>query len=190
MTEGEVVRFVQSVPEAIVLNRVTGAGNPGEIAGRIDANGQVILVNSQGVTLSESFTTSVGGLIVSELDVSPQDFMLDSFVFSNRANHFTMGSAGSAMNISSVISTAGTYAATSLRVEAGGNVSLMNLVLEGVSEMSFVADGNIWISRSRLGALKHWVEFVDNPFQYYYPRPTWLTSIEAGRNVAINQSEF
>lgn len=104
-------------------------------------------------------------------------------------NHVTMGTAGSPTLISSMIYSSGTFASRSLRVEAGGNLSLMNLIIEGVPSMSFVADGNVWVSRSRLGALKHWVEFFDDPNDDF-PQPTGPISIRAGKNVVISQSEF
>ena len=40
--------FVQPSSSSVALNRVISS-NPSQIAGRIDANGQVILINQSGV---------------------------------------------------------------------------------------------------------------------------------------------
>ena len=45
------VTFHQPTSNSVTLNRVTGP-DPSQIAGRIDANGQIVLVNQSGVTFS------------------------------------------------------------------------------------------------------------------------------------------
>src|SRR5690606_32858332 len=105
-------------------------------------------------------------------------------------NHITMGSAGSPTHIYSTIYVYGNNGSRSLQIEAGGNLSLINLVIEGVPTASFFADGNVWVSRVRVGAVKDWIDFFDDPEQTDFPEPTYNISLEAGRNVVISQSEF
>lgn len=58
------VTFQQPNAQAIALNTVTGP-NPSQIAGRIDANGQVVLVNQSGVTFYKGAQVNTAGLMVS-----------------------------------------------------------------------------------------------------------------------------
>src|SRR5689334_6854894 len=74
----EVVQFVQPSASSVVLNRVVG-GAASEIFGRIDANGQVFLVNPSGVLFAEGAQINVGGLMASGLDMNPDDFMAGNY---------------------------------------------------------------------------------------------------------------
>ena len=66
---------------AIALNRVIG--NEGSsILGRIDANGQVFLVNPNGVLFGQGAQVNVGSLVASTLDIGNEDFKADRYVFS------------------------------------------------------------------------------------------------------------
>lgn len=71
---GESVRFVQPGAHAVALNRVTGA-EASAILGRLDANGQVFLLNPNGVLFGRGAQVQVGGLLASTLDLRPADFM-------------------------------------------------------------------------------------------------------------------
>ena len=79
----EKVVFDQPGKDAIVLNRVLG-GNASQIFGQIQANGQVFLLNPQGIVFSASSQLNVGSLMASTLPLSDQDFI---------AGHYEMGAA-------------------------------------------------------------------------------------------------
>ena len=68
------VTFQQPNANAIALNTVTGP-NPSQIAGRIDANGQVVLVNQSGVTFYKGSQVNTAGLMVSAATTDPKAFM-------------------------------------------------------------------------------------------------------------------
>jgi filamentous hemagglutinin family protein len=68
------VRFAQPSGSAVTLNRVTGP-DPSAIAGRIDANGQVVLVNQSGVVFYRGAQVNTAGLTVSTANISTQNFM-------------------------------------------------------------------------------------------------------------------
>ena len=63
----ETVRFVQPSSSAAILNRVTGGGRS-TIAGNLLANGQVYLINPNGILFSGSANVNVGGLVASGLN--------------------------------------------------------------------------------------------------------------------------
>jgi filamentous hemagglutinin family protein len=77
---GEMVQFLQPSAEAFSLNRVTG-GSGTEIFGSLLANGNLILVDSQGILFGSSAQVNVGGLIASALDIRNQDFLAGRYVF-------------------------------------------------------------------------------------------------------------
>ncbi|MFA5983133.1 MAG: filamentous hemagglutinin family protein [Methylococcaceae bacterium] len=65
------VQFVQPSDVAIALNRVSDVtGNPSQILGRVDANGQVYLVNKNGFVFGENSVVDTHGLVASALDIS------------------------------------------------------------------------------------------------------------------------
>ena len=74
------VTFAQPSASAVALNRVTGP-DPSQIAGRIDANGQFILVNQSGVTFYKGAQVNAAGVMVSAANITNQNFMAGSLTF-------------------------------------------------------------------------------------------------------------
>ncbi|HEX4365441.1 MAG TPA: filamentous hemagglutinin N-terminal domain-containing protein, partial [Rhodopila sp.] len=70
----QTVQFQQPSSSAVILNRVVGP-NPSEIAGRIQANGQVVLVNQAGVVFDKGAQVNTAGLVVSAAGISNSNFM-------------------------------------------------------------------------------------------------------------------
>jgi filamentous hemagglutinin family protein len=70
----ERVEFVQPSDSAIALNRILDV-NGSQILGRIDANGQVILMNPNGVFFGADATVNVGSLVATGLTIDTSDFM-------------------------------------------------------------------------------------------------------------------
>lgn len=79
------VTFAQPSPSAVALNRVTGP-DPSQIAGKISANGQVVLVNQAGVTFYKGAQVNAQSLIVSSADVSNANFMAGKLAFNKAGN--------------------------------------------------------------------------------------------------------
>ncbi|MEQ9727307.1 YDG domain-containing protein [Pseudomonas sp. WHRI 8822A] len=69
------VTFNQPGANSIALNRVIGGGNASQILGKLDANGQVWLLNPNGVVIGKGAEVNVGGLVASSLQISDQDFL-------------------------------------------------------------------------------------------------------------------
>src|SRR5205814_4277146 len=68
------VTFSQPSASAIALNRVLG-NNASEIYGRLSANGQVFLLNPNGILFARGSQVDVGGIVASTLTMSSDDFM-------------------------------------------------------------------------------------------------------------------
>ncbi|WP_193771021.1 filamentous hemagglutinin N-terminal domain-containing protein [Candidatus Magnetaquicoccus inordinatus] len=75
------VTFVQPSAHSVVLNQVLSA-NPSQIYGKMSANGQVFLVNPNGVYFGASARVDVGGLVASSLNLSNADFLAGNYSFS------------------------------------------------------------------------------------------------------------
>ncbi len=71
---GEAVLFRQPSRSSATLNRVTGE-QLSMILGRIDANGQVVLVNPNGIVFGKGAQVNVGALIASTANISNANFM-------------------------------------------------------------------------------------------------------------------
>ena len=78
---GQSVQFVQPGRQAIALNRVIGA-DPSAILGQLSANGQVFLVNPNGILFGTGSSVNMGGLVASTLNISDGDFMSGRYRFS------------------------------------------------------------------------------------------------------------
>lgn len=74
----ESVRFNQPNASAITLNRVTGTERS-EILGSLSANGQVFILNPNGVLFGKGAQVNVGGIVASTLRMSNEDFMAGNF---------------------------------------------------------------------------------------------------------------
>jgi filamentous hemagglutinin family protein len=68
------VRFDQPSAAAVTLNRVVGP-DPSAIEGRIQANGQVVIINQAGVVFGAGAQVDTAGLAVSAAGITDANFM-------------------------------------------------------------------------------------------------------------------
>jgi len=71
---GELTQFKQPDRSSIALNRVTGK-NPSNILGQLKANGNVWLVNRNGILFGPNAKVNVQGLIATTADITDQNFL-------------------------------------------------------------------------------------------------------------------
>ena len=100
----ESVRFNQPGATSIALNRILGQ-SPSQIFGSLSANGQVFLLNPNGVLFAPGSQVNVGGLVASTLGLSDADFMAGKFSFSKGS------AAGSVVNQGTLTAAQGGYIA-------------------------------------------------------------------------------
>ncbi|MDT7836071.1 beta strand repeat-containing protein [Aquabacterium sp. OR-4] len=74
------VRFDQANAASKVLNRVTG-DDPSRILGRLSSNGQVWLLNPNGVLFGQGARVDVAGLVSSTLRLGDSDFLAQRYRF-------------------------------------------------------------------------------------------------------------
>lgn len=79
------VQFVQPDSSSVALNRVTGASGS-QIMGTLKANGQVFILNPNGVLFGKDARVNVGGLVASTKNLSTADFMNGQYTLSGNGN--------------------------------------------------------------------------------------------------------
>jgi len=112
VNSNERVQYIQPNTSSISLNRIL-SNNGSTIAGRIDANGQVILVNPNGIFFTPTAVVNVGGIIASGLDIQPNDFMNGNYIFND-----VLGKDGTVVNTGTI------------NASLGGNVALIGRQVE------------------------------------------------------------
>jgi len=76
----EAVNFVQPNSSAIALNRIN-SGSPTTFAGSLSANGQVWILNPNGILFANGSTVNVAGLLVTTHNITDANFMGGNYQF-------------------------------------------------------------------------------------------------------------
>ncbi|MCP3395654.1 filamentous hemagglutinin N-terminal domain-containing protein [Bradyrhizobium sp. CCGB20] len=77
---GNSVTFNQPGASSVALNRVVGQ-DPSQILGNLSANGQVFLINPNGIAIGKSGSVQTGGFVASTLGISNTDFLAGRYNF-------------------------------------------------------------------------------------------------------------
>ena len=80
------VNFIQPSSSSVALNRVTGA-DPSVIQGHLNANGQIFLLNPNGILFTPTAQVNVGGIIASTLALSDADFLAANYNFTGSSSN-------------------------------------------------------------------------------------------------------
>src|SRR3546814_3578910 len=80
--DGYTVNFNQPGTTSIAINRVLG-DSASTIFGNLNSNGNVFLINTNGVLFGANAQVNVGGLVASALDLESADFDNGVFAFAN-----------------------------------------------------------------------------------------------------------
>jgi len=102
----ESVRFNQPNTSSIVLNRVIGQ-DPSQILGSLSANGQVFVINPNGVLFGANAQVNVGGLVATTLNLSDADLLAGRYVFDSSSRSVD----GAVVNKGSLTAAQGGYIA-------------------------------------------------------------------------------
>jgi filamentous hemagglutinin family protein len=114
--QGSAVNIQQPNSTSAMLNRVTG-NTPSTIAGSLTANGQVYLVNPNGIAITRTGVINTGGFVASTLGISDSDFMSGKRTFTGN------GASASVTNAGTITTGRGGYAALlGGTVENTGNI--------------------------------------------------------------------
>ena len=140
----EHTQFYQPTATSIALNRVTSA-DPSVIAGKLSANGNVILINPNGVFFSKTATVDVNGLVASTANIDNQKFMDGSLAFDKPGNpnaaivnegRITAKEAGLVGLVAPNVANSGIITAKLGRVHlASGDTATIDLYGDGLMEV-------------------------------------------------------
>jgi len=108
------VNFNQPDAGSVALNRVTGS-DPSKIQGVLNANGQVFLVNPNGITFTQNAQVNVGGLVASTLDITTEDFLNGDYTFEG-------DSSNAIINQGNIQSTDGYVAMIAAQIDNAGQI--------------------------------------------------------------------
>ena len=151
VSSGGKVIFAQPDASSIALNRVT-SGSATQISGQVSANGQLVIVNPNGITFGAGSQVSASGIVASSLDILDSDFNTGTLVFSRGGATGTIdnqgsltASAGSVSLLAPLVKSSGTIVAT------GGNASLINADAVNVTTV----DPAISIASTVTGLIQH-----------------------------------
>ncbi|MBY0530074.1 MAG: filamentous hemagglutinin N-terminal domain-containing protein [Rhabdochlamydiaceae bacterium] len=107
--------FQMSDPSFAVLNRVTG-GSADIVLGNLHANGDLFLINSEGLTITGEATIGASRIVLSSLDVSDTDFL-------SHHNMQFFGKEASVVNYGSITSDNSHVQLLGFHVENAGVIS-------------------------------------------------------------------
>ncbi|NYF19424.1 filamentous hemagglutinin family protein [Xanthomonas sp. JAI131] len=148
----DTVNFLQPNAQSIAVNRIADP-NGSMILGHLNANGQVFLINPNGVLFGQGAQVSAGGLVASTLDVS--DSQLDRGTL-----HFTGTSVGRVTNLGTITAAPGGYVALlghAVSNQGAIHAPAGSVALAGGSAVTLRFDGNhlldMQIDASTLNAL-------------------------------------
>ncbi|MBJ7556301.1 GLUG motif-containing protein [Marinomonas spartinae] len=143
--KGASVHFIQPDSRSAILNRVTGA-TTSTIAGSIHANGQVYLINPNGIAITSTGSVKVGGgFVASTLNIADKDFLKGHFLFKgtgasagvSNAGIITVGRGGYAALIGGRVKNSGLIAAPLGRIGVGaGEEATLNLSGDGFLQVA------------------------------------------------------
>jgi filamentous hemagglutinin family protein len=152
IASGESVVFQQPSARSVALNPVIGS-DPSLIFGSLQANGQLFLINPNGVLFGRGASVDVGGIVASTLGISTQDFMAGRYVFNAAggtgavANQGTIRAAdgGFVALLGKQVSNSGTIVAQRGSVALGAGESML---------LDFHGDGllNLRVNTAAAGA--------------------------------------
>ncbi len=122
----ETVNFIQPSTSSVTLNRVTGTG-ASNLNGQLNANGQVFIINPNGVLFGSTSQVNTAGLVASTLNLSNSDFNNNLFNFNNGGNNKTVENRGK------------------ITVPAGGTVALLAPVVKHTGSIK-APQGNVLLA--------------------------------------------
>ncbi len=149
--QGESVTFRQPNSNSVALNRVLGS-DPSAIIGSLSANGQIFLVNPNGVLFAKGAQVNVGGLVASTLGITDADVMAGNYKFAG-------SSTNAILNQGSINADGGSVALLGANVTNQGTITarLGSVTLAAGSAMTLDVVGNgllnVTIDRGAVKAL-------------------------------------
>ncbi|PHM16778.1 MAG: hypothetical protein CJD30_09765, partial [Sulfuricurvum sp. PD_MW2] len=132
----ETVNFVQPSAQSVTLNRVVGT-TQSLIEGAMNANGQVFLLNPNGVLFANGSQINVGGLVASTLNITDANFQAGNYTFEGNSQN-------SIINMGTIAANNGYVAMMGKHVANEGTIvaTMGNVQLASGEKISLNLNGN------------------------------------------------
>ncbi len=144
------VNFAQPGASSVALNRVTGV-DPSAIYGSLKANGQVFLVNPNGVLFGPGAQVDVAGLVASTLNIRNEDFLAGNYRFTRD------GATGSVVNQGGLVGKYIALLAPEVRNEGAIAARMGTVALAGGEAVTLAITGqrlvNVEVERAAIDTL-------------------------------------
>jgi filamentous hemagglutinin family protein len=138
---GQDVQFNQPSSSAVALNRVN-SGSASVIDGMVSGNGNVWVINPDGVVFGKTAQVNVGGLLATTSNIRNNDFMAGNYHFTpggnagasvSNAGSITVAQGGLAALVAPSVANSGTITATLGKVQLGaGDTYTLDLYGDGL----------------------------------------------------------
>ena len=137
IASGQTTRFVQPSATSAALNRVTGA-NPSSLLGTLSANGQIYLINPNGITVGPTGVINTQSFVASTLGLSNSAFLAGGNLT------FSGTSAAGVANSGRITALGGNILMIGRRVTNTGTLTSQNGTtgLAAGSQVLFTTSGN------------------------------------------------
>lgn len=139
---GSTVNINQPGAQSVILNRVTG-NTTSQIHGQLNANGQVHLVNPNGIFIGPNGHVNTGGFVASTLNITDEDFL------NGRYHYQGNGASAAVENAGTIESVPGGYAAL-----IGGKVSNSGVIRVPMGKVGLGAGEQVTLDVSGDGFLQ------------------------------------
>jgi filamentous hemagglutinin family protein len=145
--QGELTTFIQPTSSSAVLNRVNGGGIS-NIDGTLSANGQVYLINGNGILVGKSGVVNTAGFTASTQDISNGNFLSGTY-------QFTGNSVNGVQNLGAINALGGSIYLIGHTVDNEGSLTASN------GTVGLAAGNNVLIKPS--GTQHVFVKAVSSP---------------------------
>lgn len=158
VNRGQTVTFSQPTKTSVALNRVIGV-NGSNIQGQIKANGQVFLINPNGVVFGNNAQVNVGGLVASTQNITDANFTAGNYKFAGVSQAeivnnglITAADGGSVALLGKTVRNEGTIKAQKGSVALGGgneftvsfdSNNLLDLKVDAAAINALVSNGGL-----------------------------------------------
>lgn len=116
---GELARFIQPDATSAILNRVV-SGLPSSLAGAVEANGRVFLINPHGILVGAGARIDTAGFLASTLEVANHEFLAGGDL------HFTGDSTAAVTNLGAINALGGDVFLIARQVQNIGTITAAN----------------------------------------------------------------
>jgi trimeric autotransporter adhesin len=133
ISKDEITKFVQNSSSSAVLNKITG-DNPSKIYGKLISNGEVFLINQNGILIGKDAVIDTKGFLASTLNLSNEEFLVENLLT------FSSNLDGEIVNEGQIKTDQGNVFLIAKKITNKGNILSENANLLAGTEVVLIKD--------------------------------------------------